>query len=55
MNANVEELPPRPFLELLGRMGLSTWIKDECGDRPLTFDTERARGANVVREHALVC
>jgi hypothetical protein len=52
--ANVEDLPPRPFVELLGRMGLSTWIKDECGDGPLTFDAEHFRGANVVREHARV-
>ncbi|MFD1880268.1 saccharopine dehydrogenase family protein [Paracoccus pacificus] len=33
--ANVEELPPRPFLELLGQMGLPTRIRDENGDRPL--------------------
>jgi saccharopine dehydrogenase-like NADP-dependent oxidoreductase len=34
--ANVEELSPRPFLELLHRMGLSTRIRDEHGDRPVT-------------------
>jgi saccharopine dehydrogenase-like NADP-dependent oxidoreductase len=35
--ANVEELPPRPFLNLLNRMGLPTCIRDEEGERPLTF------------------
>lgn len=35
--ANVEELPPVPFLDLLGKIGLPTRIKDENGDRPLTF------------------
>lgn len=35
--ANVEELPPIPFLDLLGKIGLPTRIKDENGDRPLTF------------------
>ncbi|HNR23109.1 MAG TPA: saccharopine dehydrogenase family protein [Steroidobacteraceae bacterium] len=34
---NVEELPPRPFLGLLGRMGLPTRIRDEQGDRALDF------------------
>lgn len=35
--ANVEELPPRPFLDILNRIGLPTRIKDEQGDRPLSF------------------
>jgi saccharopine dehydrogenase-like NADP-dependent oxidoreductase len=35
--ANVEELPPQPFLGLLGQLGLSTHIS-ECGDdRELLF------------------
>lgn len=34
--ANVEELPPRPFLELLDRMGLPTRIRDERGDHGLS-------------------
>ena len=34
---NVEELPPRPFLGLLDRMGLPTRIRDEAGDRALSF------------------
>lgn len=36
--ANVEELPARPFLDLLNRMGLPTRIKDAAGDRALTFE-----------------
>ncbi|GGG41611.1 saccharopine dehydrogenase family protein [Chelatococcus composti] len=43
--ANVEELPPRPFLNLLNHMGLPTRIRDEAGDRPLTFDDEPAQAA----------
>lgn len=35
--ANVEELPPRPFLGLLNRIGLPTHVRDESGDRVLTF------------------
>ncbi|MFN7026193.1 MAG: saccharopine dehydrogenase family protein [Pseudorhizobium sp.] len=35
--ANVEELPPRPFLNILNNIGLPTWIRDEQGERPLTF------------------
>ena len=33
--ANVEELPARPFLELLGQMGLPSRIIDAQGDRPI--------------------
>lgn len=36
--ANVEELPSKPFLALLNRMGLTTRIKDEQGDRELNLD-----------------
>ena len=35
--ANVEDLDPRPFITLLNDMGLPSRIKDENGDRPLTF------------------
>lgn len=35
--ANVEELPPRPFLNILNHIGLPTRIKDEDGDRALDF------------------
>ncbi|MGO4851941.1 saccharopine dehydrogenase family protein [Phaeovulum sp. W22_SRMD_FR3] len=33
--ANVEDLPARPFLELLGEIGLPSRIKDAAGDRPI--------------------
>ena len=32
---NVEDLPARPFLELLGEMGLPTRVIDADGDRPI--------------------
>ncbi len=35
--ANVEELPAQPFLGILNEIGLPTRIKDESGDRALTF------------------
>ncbi len=35
--ANVEELPPQPFLNILNKIGLPNRIKDENGDRALTF------------------
>ncbi|MCM2450630.1 saccharopine dehydrogenase family protein [Agrobacterium vitis] len=35
--AYVEELPPRPFLNILNHIGLPTRIKDEDGDRALDF------------------
>ena len=35
--ANVEELPAKPFLNLLNGMGLPTRIKDADGDRALDF------------------
>jgi saccharopine dehydrogenase-like NADP-dependent oxidoreductase len=35
--ANIEELPAQPFLGLLNNIGLPTRIKDENGDRALTF------------------
>ncbi|WP_404404987.1 saccharopine dehydrogenase NADP-binding domain-containing protein [Pelagibacterium halotolerans] len=34
---NVEELPPQPFLGQLNVMGLQTSIRDENGDRDLSF------------------
>ncbi|MBD8554385.1 saccharopine dehydrogenase family protein [Rhizobium sp. CFBP 8762] len=34
---NVEELPPKPFLDILNRIGLPTRIKDSEGDRALSF------------------
>ncbi|KKX30186.1 saccharopine dehydrogenase family protein [Rhizobium sp. LC145] len=35
--ANVEELPPKPFLNILNRIGLQTYIRDEQGERELNF------------------
>jgi saccharopine dehydrogenase-like NADP-dependent oxidoreductase len=35
--ANVEELDPKPFLNILNHIGLPTRIKDENGDRALDF------------------
>ena len=35
---NVEELPPQPFLGLLNQMGLQTSIRDENGERDLSFE-----------------
>lgn len=35
--ANVEDLDPKPFLNLLNKIGLPTRIKDKSGDRSLTF------------------
>lgn len=35
---NVEELPPKPFLDILNRIGLPTRIKDSDGDRALSFN-----------------
>ncbi|MGH1448438.1 MAG: saccharopine dehydrogenase C-terminal domain-containing protein [Pseudomonadaceae bacterium] len=34
---NVEELPPKPFINLLNTMGLRSRIRDEEGDRALSF------------------
>ena len=35
--ANVEELPPKPFINLLNKIGLPTRIRDEDGDRAVEF------------------
>ncbi len=35
---NVEQLPAKPFLALLARLGLPTRVKDEQGDRELQLD-----------------
>ena len=34
---NVEELDCKPFINLLNEIGLPTRIKDEAGDRPLSY------------------
>ncbi|WP_227430981.1 saccharopine dehydrogenase family protein [Psychrobacter sp. I-STPA6b] len=36
--ANVEELDPKPFINLLNKIGLPTRIQDAQGDRALQFD-----------------
>ncbi|KAI1410678.1 Carboxynorspermidine synthase [Hypoxylon sp. FL1857] len=36
--ANVEQLPPKPFLKMLKQLGLGTFIRDEQGDRPLALE-----------------
>ncbi|VFR18322.1 Carboxynorspermidine dehydrogenase, putative [plant metagenome] len=33
--ANIEQLPPRPFLSLLASMGLETWVREDGRDMPL--------------------
>lgn len=35
--ANVEELPPKPFINLLNKIGLPTRVQDEDGDRAVEF------------------
>ena len=35
---NVEDLPPKPFLKVLDRLGLPTRVKDAAGDRPVAYD-----------------
>ncbi|ASY63950.1 Carboxynorspermidine dehydrogenase, putative [Sinorhizobium sojae CCBAU 05684] len=40
--ANVEELPPRPFIDILNRIGLPTRIQDENGDRAVSFEMAAA-------------
>ncbi|WP_193335211.1 saccharopine dehydrogenase family protein [Devosia beringensis] len=44
--ANIEELPPVPFIELIGQMGLPTRLRDAKGDRafdPAEFRVERQK------------
>ncbi|WP_430254444.1 saccharopine dehydrogenase family protein [Neorhizobium sp. DAR64872/K0K18] len=36
--SNVEELAPKPFLNILNKIGLQTCIRDENGERELHFD-----------------
>ena len=48
--ANVEELPSVPFIDLLGRMGLPTRVRDAEGDRqfdPAEFREKRSRIARA--------
>jgi saccharopine dehydrogenase-like NADP-dependent oxidoreductase len=50
--ANVEELPPVPFIDLLDRMGLTTRIRDADGDRPFAPDEFREQRSEAVRAGA---
>jgi len=52
--ANVEELPPRPFLDLLNRIGLPTRIRDENGDRAVAFLRPPPARATAVPDH-IIC
>ena len=48
--ANIEELPPVPFIDLIGRMGLPTRIRDSKGDRAFDaaeFPKSRERTARL--------
>jgi saccharopine dehydrogenase-like NADP-dependent oxidoreductase len=48
--ANIEELPPVPFIDLLGKIGLPTRVRDAKGDRafdPAEFREHRSRTARV--------
>ncbi|WP_189425970.1 saccharopine dehydrogenase family protein [Devosia pacifica] len=45
--ANIEELTPQPFIELLDGMGLPTRIRDENGDRALTIETPEPAAAKA--------
>jgi saccharopine dehydrogenase-like NADP-dependent oxidoreductase len=47
--ANVEELPPRPFLRRLDGMGLPTRIREGRRDSALSFDAPRSRAAGALR------
>jgi hypothetical protein len=35
---NVEELPPRPFLALMAKMGLTTWVRE--GERDVLLEEQ---------------
>ncbi|SMQ70027.1 carboxynorspermidine dehydrogenase [Devosia lucknowensis] len=44
--ANIEELPPVPFIDLLGRIGLTTRVRDAAGDRAFNAAEFRERAAH---------
>jgi len=52
--ANIEELPPRPFLHLLDSMGLPTRIRDEQGDRALSEEHFMIMQAGNTRDDSLL-
>ncbi|MGE0233359.1 MAG: saccharopine dehydrogenase C-terminal domain-containing protein [Flavobacteriaceae bacterium] len=47
--ANIEELPPRPFLNALDKMGLPTRLRDGQRDVPLSFDGEASSATQALR------
>jgi saccharopine dehydrogenase-like NADP-dependent oxidoreductase len=50
--ANIEELPPKPFLTLLDEMGLATRVRDETGDRPLNETADVSEQPAQLRRRA---
>ncbi|NYT59546.1 saccharopine dehydrogenase family protein [Alcaligenaceae bacterium] len=52
--ANVEELDPKPFIDLMNRMGLVTRIRDAHGDRVLHPQHESAVTAGAKKRNAQV-
>jgi len=50
--ANIEELPPKPFLSLLDEMGLATRVRDETGDRPLNETADVSEQPAQLRRRA---
>lgn len=50
--ANIEELPPKPFLSLLDEMGLATRVRDETGDRPLNETVDVSEQPAQLRRRA---
>ncbi len=51
--ANVEQLPARPFLELVAELGLETWLREDGRDLPLAvgpaFTPSRPRSVESAR------
>jgi len=50
--ANIEELPPKPFLTLLDEMGLATRVRDETGDRLLNETADVSEQPAQLRRRA---
>lgn len=50
--ANIEELPPGPFLTLLDEMGLATRVRDEAGDRLLNETADFSEQPAQLRRRA---
>jgi hypothetical protein len=50
--ANVEELDPKPFIELMNRMGLVTRVRDAQGDRVLNPQEESEAVTNAAQKRS---